>query len=426
MQTTLLGFAFAIILALVTALVGPLFVDWSSYRGEFEARATRLTGLDFRVTGAIDARVLPTPSITLHGVEFGRPNEGSKVSARGLRIEFALGALMRGEWRIAEARLEGPELAAGLDRSGHMAWPLPKLGFDLEGVSIERLQIEDGRAVLADAASDTRVTLEKVEFKGELRSLGGPVKGDGSFVVSGKRYPYRISTGRIAEDGGVKVRLSVESAEPPLTTDADVTIWTEQATPRFEGSVQMVRPVGRAPVGAQALIIDAWRVTSRIKGDSTAALLDQIEFQYGPDDRAIKLRGNANLTFGPRPDITGVLSSPQIDLDRVLALPDATRRQPLTAIKTMAEALVPMAQLPVPTTLSVAVESVTLAGTMLTRVNVEMKSDADGLEIKALDLRAPGATQLRLSGRLGTTPAGINSKDQPRSRPTTRARSLPG
>jgi large subunit ribosomal protein L24 len=324
-----------------------------------------------------------------------------------LRIEFALGALMRGEWRIAEARLEGPELAAGLDSSGHMAWPLPKLGFDLEGVSIERLQIEDGRAVLADAASDTRVTLEKVEFKGELRSLGGPVKGDGSFVVSGQRYPYRISTGRIAEDGGVKVRLSVESAQPPLTTDADVTILTEQGTPRFEGSVQMVRPVGRAPVGAHALIIDAWRVTSRIKGDSNAALLDQIEFQYGPDDRAIKLRGNANLTFGPRPEITGVLSSPQIDLDRVLALPDATRRQPLTAIRTMAETLVPMAQLPVPTALSVAVESVTLAGTMLARVNVEMKSDADGLEIKALELRAPGATQLRLSGRLDTTPAGV-------------------
>ena len=210
MQTTLLGFAFAIILALVTALVGPLFVDWSSYRGEFEARASRLTGLDFRVTGAIDARVLPTPSITLHGVEFGRPNEGSKVSARGLRIEFALGALMRGEWRIAEARLEGPELAAGLDSSGHIAWPLPKLGFDLEGLSIDRMQIEDGRALLTDAASDTRVTLEKVEFRGDLRSLAGPVKGDGSFVVSGQRYPYRISTGRLAEDGGVKVRLSVE------------------------------------------------------------------------------------------------------------------------------------------------------------------------------------------------------------------------
>ena len=210
MQTTLLGVAIAIILALVTALVGPQFVDWGSYRGEFEARARQLTGLDFRVTGAIDARLLPTPTIMLQGVEFGRPDESSKVRARALRIEFALGALMRGEWRIAEARLEGPELAAGLDSSGRVAWPLPKLGFDLEGVSIERLYIADGRAVLADAASDTRLALEQLEFKGELRSLAGPVKGDGSFVVAGQRYPYRVSTGRVAEDGGVRVRLTVE------------------------------------------------------------------------------------------------------------------------------------------------------------------------------------------------------------------------
>ena len=48
MQTTLLGFAIVIILALVAALVGPFFIDWSSYRGEFEARAGRLTGLEFR------------------------------------------------------------------------------------------------------------------------------------------------------------------------------------------------------------------------------------------------------------------------------------------------------------------------------------------------------------------------------------------
>ena len=126
MQTTLLGFAIAIILALVAALVGPIFIDWGRYRGEFEARASRLTGLDFRVTGAIDARLLPTPTLMLQGVEFGRPNEGSKVRARALRIEFALGALLRGAWRIADARLEGPELTAGLGSTGQLSWPVPK------------------------------------------------------------------------------------------------------------------------------------------------------------------------------------------------------------------------------------------------------------------------------------------------------------
>ena len=53
MQTTLLGIAIAIILALVAALVGPHFVDWDQYRGEFEARASSLTGLKVRIAGPI-------------------------------------------------------------------------------------------------------------------------------------------------------------------------------------------------------------------------------------------------------------------------------------------------------------------------------------------------------------------------------------
>ena len=406
MQTTLLGFAIAIILALVAALVGPIFIDWGRYRGEFEARASRLTGLDFRVTGAIDARLLPTPTLMLQGVEFGRPDDGSKVRARALRIEFALGALVRGAWRIADARLEGPELTAGLDPSGHLSWPVPKLGFDLDGVAIERLNIEDGRAVLVDAASNSRLVFDKVEFHGELRSLAGPVKGDGSFVVAGQTYPYRVSTSRVADDGGVKVRLAVEPVDAPLTAEADLTISIERGTPRFEGGIQVTRAVGRAPAGAPSLIINSWRVTSRVKGDSTAALLDQIELQYGPDDRAIKLKGNANLTFGRRPEVNGVLSSPQIDLDRVLGLPEATRRRPLEAIKTLAESFIAASRLPVPTMLSISVENVTLGGAMLARVGADVKTGADGVDIQRLELRAPGATQVRVSGRLRNAPTG--------------------
>jgi uncharacterized protein involved in outer membrane biogenesis len=406
-QTTLLGFAIAIILALVAALVGPFFVDWGSYRGEFEARASRLTGLEFRVTGPIEARLLPTPSLMLQGIEFGRPDDPGKVRARALRIEFALGALARGEWRITDARLEGPEFAAGLDAAGRVAWPVPKIGFDPEGVSIERLKIESGRATLEDAASGSRLVLDKLEFKGELRSLAGPVKGEGSFVVAGQHYPYRVATSRIADDGAMKVRLTVDPIDRPLTADADIAITVERGTPHFEGSLQLARPVGRAPAGAQSLITEPWRVTSKIKGDGTAAVLDQIELQYGPDDRAIKLKGNANVTFGRQPELNATLSSPQIDLDRVSALPEAARRRPFVAIKTMAESFTGAFGLPIPTTLSIAVESVTLGGATLARVSGVAQTNGDGLDIKGLELRAPGGTQVRLSGRLDPKPAGV-------------------
>ena len=407
MQTTLLAVAMAIILALVTALVGPLFIDWNSYRGEFETRASRLTGLDFRVTGAIDARLLPTPTITLQGVEFGRPDEGSRVRARLLRIEFALGAFARGEWRIADARLEGAEFSAGLDPSGRLAWPLPKLGFDLEAVSIARLQVQDARATLADAASDSRLVLEKLDFTGELRSLVGPVKGDGSFVIAGQRYPYRIASSRIGDDAGTKLRFMIDPIDQPLAAEADLSIWIERGMPRFDGNVQFARAVGRAPAGADSLIVEPWRVSSRVKGDSTAAVLEQIEFQYGPDDRAIRLKGGADLRLGRQPEFNGTLSSPQIDLDRVLALPETMRRRPLAAVKTLAESLLEASRLPIPAALNLNAESVTLGGATLVRLAAEVKADADGIDIKGLELRAPGMSQLRLSGHLGAAATGV-------------------
>ncbi len=408
MQTTLLGFAIAIILALVAALVGPFFVDWGHFRGEFEERASRLTGLEFHVTGAIDARLLPTPTLMLHGIEFGRPGETGKVSARSLRLEFALGSFVRGEWKIADARLEAPDLVAGIDESGRIAVPVPSVGFDPEGVSVQRLTIEEGRATLTDAGSASRIVLDQIEFKGELRSLTGPVKGEGSFVVDGQHYPYRVNTSRVGDEGGVKVRLAIDPIDRPVTAVVDLSVAIEQGVPRFEGTLAFARSVTRAPEGAQALIIEPWRVTSRIKGDSAAAVLEQIEFQYGPDDRAVKLRGDAKIAFGARPQLDGVFSSTQIDLDRVLDLPDAMRRRPLIAIKSFADNFASVYRLPFPVRLGVNVETLTLAGAALQRVSADVKTDAETWDIESLEFRAPGITQVRLSGRFGAAAKGIS------------------
>src|SRR5512147_3207865 len=92
LQTTLLGLAIAIILALLAALVGPLLIDWGGHRSLFEAEASRLIGVEVRVTGAIDARLLPSPQIMLHEIEVGSGSD--KIRATSLGIEFALGSLM--------------------------------------------------------------------------------------------------------------------------------------------------------------------------------------------------------------------------------------------------------------------------------------------------------------------------------------------
>src|SRR4029077_17052016 len=86
-QTTLLGFAIALILALLAALIGPYFVHWNDHRAFFEQEATRLVGLNVRGGGDNEARFLPFPTVTLAGIAIGPEGEASRLTARSLRIE---------------------------------------------------------------------------------------------------------------------------------------------------------------------------------------------------------------------------------------------------------------------------------------------------------------------------------------------------
>src|SRR5262249_52423632 len=106
----------------------------------------------------------------------------------------------------------------------------------------------------------------------------------------------------------------------------------------------------------------------------------------------------------------GVLSSPQIDLDRVLALPDAKRRRPLAAIKSFADYFAGTQHLPIPVRLGISVEQLTLAGASLQRVSGDFKIEGDNWDIETLELRAPGMAQVALSGRFGTLPKGVAFK----------------
>ena len=115
MQTTLLGLAIAFILALLAALIGPYFIDWSQFRPQFEARRRGSIGMPVRVEGEIDARLLPAPSLRLRSVAIGGANDPNNVSADKLDVEFSLGSLMRGEWRANELTLNGMALDLGLD-----------------------------------------------------------------------------------------------------------------------------------------------------------------------------------------------------------------------------------------------------------------------------------------------------------------------
>jgi large subunit ribosomal protein L24 len=420
LQTTLLGLAIAIILALVAALVGPLLLDWGRHRTLFEAEASRLIGVNVRVTGGIDARLLPSPRLTLHDIQIGDGSE--TIRARSLGVEFALGSLMRGEWRAAELHLAGPQVRLGLDSSGRLQAPNLAMTFKPDELSIDRLSIEDGTVVLADAASGTSLTLGRVWFNGEARSLVGPVKGEGAVTVAGALYPYRLALGRVSEAGTLKLHLNVDPTDYPLNFEADGTLAVAGSTPGFDGTLGLARPVGiglRRPGPTAGDVTQPWRVNGKIKATAQSALMQDVEFQYGSEEQGFRLTGVADFKFGARPRFNGVLSGRQIDVDRAVSGGGAGKQTPAAAIRQLVALGTSAFRTSLPVQLGIGIDQVTLGGNGLQNLRGDITSNPSGWSLDRLEFRAPGLTQVRVSGRLAvgndgvafSGPAQIDSSD---------------
>ncbi|MEA2917341.1 MAG: hypothetical protein QOJ15_9422 [Bradyrhizobium sp.] len=398
MQTTLLGLAIAFIIALVAALIGPHFIDWNQFRPQFEAEASKIIGTPVRVAGELDARLLPTPSLRLRSLVVGGANDLGKVRADKLDVEFSLGSLMRGEWRATELTINGMALDLGLDPQGRIDWPASTGKFNLGSLSIDRLNLT-GRIALHDAASRGTLELNDIAFSGDVRSLAGAVRGDGNFVLSGLRYPFRVSSGQSADGGGTRVHFNIDPGARPLSVDLDGVLSFEARAPRFEGALVLAVPAGLKAKGD--VPITPWRISARVKADPAAARLDQLEASYGAEDNALKLAGTGDLRFGASPLLHAVLSARQLDADRFVAKEtnkDNNAAEPIRLLPGLRALMTGLPQLPIPAQIEFGSEQIMLGGRPVQNLSADLHADAKSWAIDRLDFRAPGTTHVAFSG----------------------------
>jgi uncharacterized protein involved in outer membrane biogenesis len=390
-QTTLLGLAIALILALFAALVGPFVIDWNQFRGPFEAEATRLLGAPVRVAGPLDARLLPTPSLRLRDVTVGGANDPGRVRADKLDVEFSLGSLMRGELRADELSINGVSLDLGLDGSGRLDWPAAGLS-NLAALTVDRLNLT-GRIALHDAASRSTVELSDIAFSGELRAQAAALRGDGNFVIGGSRYPFRLSTGQTAGGAGTRLRLSLNQGAGGSAAELDGVVEIDDRTPRFEGTALLAALAPAAGEPARP----PWRLTAKLKADPTAAKLESLEVSWGAEDRALKLVGKGELRLGAAPRLEATLSARQLDADRLLAK-DADAAQPARWLPRLRDLAASLPIPPLPARIALDADQIMLGGRPVTDVDAELQAENGAWQIARLDLRAPGGSRLALSG----------------------------
>jgi len=398
-QTTLLGLAIAVILALLAALIGPYFVDWNQFRPQFEAEASRLVGAPVRVRDNLDARLLPTPTLRLKAVAIGGDGDPARVRADRLDVEFSLGSLMRGEWRATELTLEGLTLDLTLDEQGRLKWPASHAGSNLGSLAIDRLRLS-GRMVLHDAAGTQIASLDDVTFAGDVRALTGAARGDGDFRFDDVRYPYRLVASRSADGAATRLHFAIDPGGRPIGLDLDGIASFDAMVPRFDGAVSLSRAITlRAGERHAQGVSTPWKLTARLKADPKAVRLDQLDAVYGTDEVGLKLSGSADIALGPAPSLRAALSARQLDADRLLARESATT-EPTRLLPALRGLVAAMPQPSIASDVTLSADAVTLGGRQLQNIAIEARSDGRDWVLDHFDGRLPGATQVSLAGRL--------------------------
>ncbi len=182
--------------------------------------------------------------------------------------------------------------------------------------------------------------------------------------------------------------------------DAEGLLALDRGMPRFDGALTLSRPAGAAQANGKALALEPWRLTGKVKAEASRATFDDVAFQYGPDERAVTLAGFGEFKFGAAPQLQGVLSTRQVDLDRLLATAAAPRHLPLASVQAFGEMLGGALRPSWPIKLSLSVDAVTLGGATVQNVGTDLRSDGDAWTVDRLELRAPGFTQVKVDGRL--------------------------
>lgn len=399
-----MSIAVAAILALVAALIGPYFIDWSAYRAEIEGQATRLLGARVRVLGEADLKLLPTPTIVLSDVRLG-PDGDPVASAGRVYAEIELAPLLRGEVEVTALEVAAPVLRLSLDsegRVGDLGLATDPAALDPGSVTLDRVTITDGAVLLDDGRPGGSLEVADIDMTLEARSLLGPFKAEGTATVSGLQSGFRVVTGTADGSGALKVQTELTPALWPAMVTADGVVTTTDGVPFYEGTLVAVRLVPAQAEGEPPPAEAPARGEGRFRLDARGFAMQDLSVSYGPPDRAVGLTGVLEIPFAPGAGFAAALSARQIELDRMAGGSADAPPPPAEVLAGLVGAIAGAPAPPIPGRVTLDTAAVVAGGGIIQDLRLSAETRPDGWRIDGLDAVLPGRSTLALSGELST------------------------
>jgi len=344
LNTVLSYVAGVIALLLVAALVGPTFVDWNRFRGEFEAQAGKMTGREVKIGGDISFVVLPAPHLTLNNVSIANVASGENpdfMRIGKIDAEVALAPLLSGEIRATSVKIERPQIHLEIAADGTNNWRDLFSSFQandsgffaLSSVSLQKLSFSEGVVTLNDLHASRQWRIEHVNGDVNATSLVGPMRAELKMSVNDIPLAVRLGIGSFANNKAFRITTEIQSLNVPakflfsgistsISSDAriDGTATFEYGTTK---TVEGEQP--QAPLRVEAGIVttgDAATFRNLVVGMAGTTLKGSAETNWrGRPSASIKLAGEA-LTLDPLMDrFAGLVADDQVPLSGFVSMP---------------------------------------------------------------------------------------------------------
>lgn len=389
-----------LILVLTAALVGPYFVDWSSYRENFEREASRIFGRDVEVRGTASARILPFPSVTFTDVVVRNASGGEAMTVSSFAMDAELAPFMSGEVLIFDMRIDDADVVIRLDEGGMPDWAVrPSVPVGAENVTLENVTVTNGRVRIVDGSSGSEHVLSDVQATLSARSLAGPWRAEGMAGVDGIDTAFSVTTGTLGSDGGMRLRLRADPVGVPLTIDMDGNARIDpeaglgyQGEFRINASTVLPDPAITPPPPAD------YRLRGRFALSHDRLAADEFMLETGPVADPYTAEGNAVLALGAEPRFDIRAQGVQLRVDEAVG-GSASLEERLGAVSAF------FTNLPRPTIpgrIAVDLPAVIAGDTTIRDVQVTAEPDPRGWRIASASATLPGRTRVEADGLLGT------------------------
>lgn len=407
-----------IVLALTTALVAPYFIDWTSYRADFEREASRILGRAVKVEGTASARLLPFPSVTFTDVIVaGRDSEEPAMTIETFSMDAELAPAMRGDFHIFDMRLVRPVATVEIAVDGTLDWAVrPSVPLDASHISLEKLTITEGQVALRHDASGRTHRLTEINADLSARALTGPWRMDGTLRFDGLRSTVSASTGAVDDTGAMRLRLRVQPDLYPLVVETDGATRVEAGVPHYSGQFRLNASTTEDRLrtgdgGTISLKEDsgqpardapppAYRISGAFDFGHAALGVEQFRFETGLPEDPYTAEGSARFDLGTQPRFEIRADGAQFRFDNGDGGAEGGGASFADRMSAIREALFDLPRPTIPGSIEVALPAIVAGDTTVRDVRLSAHPSKEGWSIASLKATLPGRTTLEAQGEL--------------------------